>query len=148
LWCKGCLRRGCDGEDRAGSSALVLSVMARLAGALGRLNQLVSVGGQSLLHPSLLSLGQCSVLEWMLSASAAYRAQTQVLICGGAAVVEGEYQIVADLISSGFLPPCGLVVSRFCLARFSRDGTDGAHLGHTANWGGTICVSGAEPITL
>ena len=108
--------------------------MARLAGDQGLLNQLVSVGGQSLLHPSLLSLGQCSVLEWMLSAPAAYRAQMQVLICGGAAVVEGEYQIVAALISSGFLPPCGLVVSRFCLARFSRDGTDGAHLGHTANF--------------
>ena len=83
---------------------------------------------------ALSALGQCSVLKWMLSASAAYRAQTQVLICGGAAVVEGEYQIVADLISSGFLPPCGLVVSRFCLARFSRDDTDGAHLGHTANF--------------
>jgi hypothetical protein len=82
----------------------------------------------------------CSVLEWMLSASAAFRAPTQVLICGGAAVVEGEYQIVAAIIFSGFLPLFGCVW--FCLARFSRDGTDGAHLGHTANWGGHLCCRG------
>jgi hypothetical protein len=76
----------------------------------------------------------------MFSASATLWAQTQVLICGGAAVVEGEYQIVAAIIFSGFLPLFGCVW--FCLARFSRDGTDGAHLGHTANWGGPSVLQG------
>ena len=61
-------------------------------------------------------------------------------------MVEGEYQIVVALIFSGslslsrFLPLFGC--GWFCLARFSRDGTDGAHLGHTANWGGPSVLQG------
>jgi hypothetical protein len=76
----------------------------------------------------------------MFSAPARLWAQMQV--CGGAeaAVVKGEYQIVVAIISSGFLPPFGGVL--FCLARFSRDGTDGAHLGHTANRGGPFVLQG------
>jgi len=67
----------------------------------------------------------------MFSASAAYRAQTQVLICGGAAVVEGEYQIVVALISSGFLTSFGfgwvLVLLGLIFAGWHRWGASRSH---------------------
>ena len=58
------MQRRVDGEERARSSALLLSVVARLLGALGLLDVLLSVGGQSFVAPFFTApQGQCCVFS-------------------------------------------------------------------------------------
>ena len=127
------MQRRLDGEERAGSFALLLSVITRVVGALGLLDVLLSVGGQSFVAPfSTAPQGQCCVSSLLgCRGWASWWAQTQV--CGdGAVVVEDKRQSVDDL------PPSRRPVPLFggwwwCLrSRFSRDGPHGAHLGPTA----------------
>ena len=62
LWSEGRLQRRLHGEERARSSALLLSVLARVVWALGLLDILLSVGGQSFVAPfSTAPQGQCCV---------------------------------------------------------------------------------------
>ena len=98
LWSEGRRQRRLHGEERALSSALLLSVVARLVGALGLLDVLLSVGGQSFVAPfSAAPQGQCCVSSLLgCRGWASWWAQTQV--CGDAAVVvEGRRQSVDDL---------------------------------------------------
>ena len=56
------MQRSLDGEERAGSFAVLVSVMARVAGALGLPCVLFSIGGQSFVAPFFTApRGECCV---------------------------------------------------------------------------------------
>ena len=99
LWSEGRRQRRLDGEERAGSFALLLSMVERLVGALGLLDVLLSVGGQSFVAPFFTApRGQCCVSSLDVAVGARWWAQAQV--CGDAAVVVdgGCFKVM-------FLPP-------------------------------------------
>ena len=130
LWSEGRLKRSLDGKERARSFALLLSVVVRLLGALGLLDVLLSVGGESFVAP--------------FSTAPQALAQGYVVfpLCSDVAVGQvGEHKrkYAAMLQSSSRQASkcrCSLSFSSFFLSlggwcsrsRFSRDGPHGAHL--------------------
>ena len=129
LWSEGRLQRRLDCEERVRSSDLLLSVLARVVGALGLLCVLDSVGGQSFVAPFFTApRGQCCVfsLDVAVGQVGGHKRKYAVMVLSSSRAIV-KVSMLSLLLGALFLS-LGVWCSR---SRFSRDGPDGAHLGPT-----------------